>query len=268
MPALAETPYRAIPWSVLAGPGAFALTLLALSLAVAGATVSGVDAAAVGVLVGVPTLAIAATVVVVRAFRLNELVGRALFSEPAQAEATIAQVLDCAERSHRDGPAALADQRVGSVDPLLAIGVHLIIAGAEPTLIRAVLERRLDEITRRQVLRHRALNLLARVGPIAAVPVLAVAAAGLWSMRDGLWPWWSPLLAGGAATLALPVLVFAGPIGAYSARRVAARALTCTLVIEGVMAIRSAAHPRSIEARLRSLMPPAKSQATATAAAA
>lgn len=266
MPALAETSRLPIAWSALAGPGLFALGLLGLSLVVAGATVSGVDAAAVGLILGVPCLAIAGALVAVRAFHLHERIARRLFTEPNDAADTIGAVVKCAERSRRDGAASLADVRAGSVDPLLAIGMHLVIAGAEPNLIRAVLERRLDEITRREALRHRVLRVLGRVGPIAGAPALAVAAAALWSMRDGLWPWWSPLLAGVGATLALPLLAFAAPIGSRSARRVAVRALTGTLVIEGVMAIRSGAHPRDVEARLHALLPQTRPLAAAAAA--
>lgn len=256
-----------IAWSVLAAPAAMALTLVALSLLVAGATVGGVDAAEVALFLAIPCVSIAGAALAVRWTGLDRVASRALFPRPADPAPIIEVISSAAARAQFSGRLGLVDFRRGDPDPLLAIGLHLVVIGAEPRLIRVVLERRLDELIRRRWRWVKSLEVLARSGPIAGMAMLFIAAVVWAGGRDGVAGGWTWGLGAVAWMLSLALLAMVGPRRGEASRTIAGLALSGTLVIEGVLAISRGDSAEVIEARLRTFLPGAGAPAVSTAAA-
>ncbi len=250
------------------GSAALSLGLFLFALAVSFAAVGGVDVAGVGVIVGVPVLAIAAAVGVVRLCGLDALAARLLFTSQPLPTRTIQSVVSCAQQAHSAGVLSLAELLPRQADRLLADGLRLVLAGADVRLIRSALEHKLDRSIARHARWLHALALAARFGPVVGVPVICAAALALLERSGDPAEWPLGLVVGVVvATLLLPAIAMAGPARDGVWRRVAARALAGTIVIEGVVAICAREHPRSIEGRLLSLLPP-QTLAQATPAAA
>lgn len=252
----------------LVAPAGVSLGLFALAVIVSIAAVGGVDVAALAVMVGVPMLAVAAAVVAVRVCGLDALATRLAFASAWDPGRTIRAVVACAERAHADGPACLVEAIGRQPDRLLSDGLRLVLAGAEARLIREVLEHRLDRALARHARWQHTLAIITRYGPIGAVPVIAAVALGVLGRAGEPGPWPGLVVAGGCMALVmLPVLVLVGPAEHEVSRRIAARALAGTLIIEGVAAIRLGEHPRSIENRLLSLLPQGSASLATPAAA-
>lgn len=260
---------RATPvaWTVFAAPAAMALTLVALSVLVAGATVGGVDAAEVGLILAVPCVSIAGAAAAARWTGLDRVASRALFPRPADPGSIIETIAAAAARAQSSGRLSLVDFRRGDPDPLLGIGLHLVVIGAEPRLIRAVLERRLDEVTRRRWRWEKFLEAAGRFGPPAGMVLLLVAAAAWARARDGFESGWTWGLGAAAWALAMALLATVGPRRGEACRTVARLALSGTLVIEGVLAVSRGLSPEAVVAHLRTFLPPPGDSAAASAAA-
>jgi chemotaxis protein MotA len=244
------------------------LGLFLLAVGLSFAAVGGVDVAGVAVMVGLPALAIATAVGVVRLCGLDELVGRLLFTSHPPPSGTIQSVVSCAQQAHSTGVLSLAEVLPRQTDRLLADGLRLVLAGADVRLIRSALEHKLDRSIARHARWLHALAVTARFGPVVGVPMICAAALALLERGGDPTEWSLALVAGVVlATLLLPAIVMAGPARDEVWRRVAARALAGTIVIEGVAAICAREHPRSIEGRLLGLLPP-QNPAQATPAAA
>ncbi len=254
--------------AALAAPAGVSLGLFTLAVIVSIGAVGGVDVAALAVVVGVPTLAVAAAVVVVRVCGLDALAARLVFASAWDPARTIRSVVACAARAHADGPACLVEAVGRQADGLLSDGLRLVVAGADARLIRDVLEKRLDRAVAAHARWQHALAAIARYGPIVAIPVIAAVGLAMVGRADEPQTWPGLVVAGGSAALMmLPLLVLVGPAEHEVSRRIAARVLAGTLVVEGVVAIRSGEHSASIENRLLAMLPPA-SAAMATPAAA
>ncbi len=250
------------------GPAVLSLGLFLFAVGVSVAAVGGVDVAGVGVMVGLPVLAIATAVVVVRLCGLDALVTRLLFASQPLPTRTIQAVVACAQQAHSAGVLSLTEVLPRQVDRLLADGLRLVLAGADVRLVRSALEHKLDRSIARHARWLHALALTARFGPILGVPMICAAALALLERGGDPTEWPLALVVGVVvATLLLPAIVLAGPARDEVWRRVAARALAGTIVIEGVAAICAREHPRSIEGRLLGLLPP-QTPAQATPAAA
>ncbi len=233
------------------GSAALALGLLFVAVGVALARTNGVDVASLAVVVTVPLLAAGAAIALARACRLD----RWLTVPEADPLGAMDRVLDCARRCRADGPASLSASLSGP-DRLMADGLRLLIAGAEPGLIRNVMDRRLDAALARLSRRQVFLSVAARVGPLVAIPLLAAAAvAMIVSGADALR---APAAAalGACTLLVLPFAALAGPARRAGGRLVAARALAGLVVIEGVLAIRRGEDPGLAQRRLSLLLPP------------
>jgi chemotaxis protein MotA len=228
------------------------------------AVVSGGD---VGVFLNAPSLmitfggTIAATLI---HFKISHVTGvvkviKNAFSDPKLDSAQlIATMVRVAERARKEGLLALENDLNEIGDSFLGRGMQLVIDGADPELVREVLETEIVYVAERHALGKSIIEAMASYAPsFGMLGTLIGLVKMLHQLND-------PSMIGPGMAIALLTTLYgalfaylflnpmAGKLGVRSAEEV----LRKELIVEGILAVQSGHNPRMIEEKLKSFLAP------------
>lgn len=188
---------------------------------------------------------------------------------PADASATVAQIVQLADRARREGLLALEDQADGVADPFLRRGLQMVIDGADAEVVRDTLETDVAAMRARHQVGARFVTTIGVFAPtfgiIGAVVGLIATLSSLadpQKLGEGI----------AAAFIATFWGVFAAnglflPIGRKLTRMSEEEAAHREMIIEGVLSIQAGASPRVVGELLWSFVPPTARVVSTTEAA-
>jgi chemotaxis protein MotA len=191
---------------------------------------------------------------------INSLKGLkiAFLSKKVDSGAVVPTIVTLADKARREGLLALEDAMKQVDDPFLKRGLELAIDGTDPEELREILEGEIDA-TRKDY--NAKAKLWADMGGYAPTIGIIGTVFGLVLVLENLD---KPEELGhkiAAAFIATLWGVFAAnvwflPWGSKIKRVSELEVARMELVLEGIMAIQAGSNPRTIERRLRSLLPP------------
>jgi chemotaxis protein MotA len=206
-----------------------------------------------------------------RAGLTKALVGmsrKALFAPKLDCPALIDQLVSFAEIARRDGILSLESAVKELKDPFLIQGIRLAVDGTDPKKIEGILNEEVENLSSRQETVKAMLDNLGRYGPaLGLIGTLIGLIIMLQNMDD-------PARVGPGMAVALITTVcgamisnmITGPLGERMSRRSGEEVLYRTIVIKGVMSIRSGDNPNVVQQNLSTFLPPARRKALAEAA--
>lgn len=172
----------------------------------------------------------------------------------------IRKLVGFAERARREGLLSLEAEIGREKDPFLQKGIRLVIDGADPELVREILETEIHYLRERHLQNS---SVLLSMGGFAPTMGVIGTVAGLVFMLMDLSDQESMgrrISSAFIATLygvSFANLIFL-PIGNKLKRRSEAEALRRSLVVEGILAVQQGDNPRIVEEKLKAFLPPAQ----------
>ena len=174
----------------------------------------------------------------------------------------IATLVKLAEKARKEGLLALEAEVKGIDDPFLKRGLQMSIDGTDPEDLRAIME---GEIAAKKAEDKVAAKFFNSMGGYAPTIGIIGTVVGLIHVLENLSKPDSlgPLIAGAfVATLwgVLSANVFWLPMGAKITRTSDLQAAQMELLVEGIAEIQAGTSPRTVRAKLSSLVPPSEQQ--------
>lgn len=187
-----------------------------------------------------------------------KVLGRAFQRDERKAEEVVAACVRFAEKARISGILILEDDAKKIKDPLLKLGLELIIDGTDPTLAKEILETQVFSLIERHRMGRNVFESMALYAPaFGMIGTLIGLVQMLLNLRD-------PSKIGPGLAVAI-ITTFYGAILAYLVLYPLARKLEIksreevmikNLMVEGVLAIQSGNNPRLIARKLKSYLPP------------
>jgi chemotaxis protein MotA len=191
--------------------------------------------------------------------RLPRLVAKTLRPDVPDPAALIRQIVEMAQVSRRDGLLAL-DPRLGEInDPFLRLGVQMAIDGTRPEVVEEVLRGEIEAMG----MRHReGRALFEQMGRFAPAFGLIGTLLGLVIMLGNMA---DPSTIGSGMAVALVTTLYGAvlangallPMAEKLAHLSRQERLVREIAVRGILAMQSGEHPRIIEQKLSSFLPPA-----------
>lgn len=191
-------------------------------------------------------------------FNVAKVLGRAFQRDERKAEEVVAACVRFAEKARVSGILILEDDAKKIKDPLLKLGLELIIDGTDPTLAKDILETQVISLIERHRMGRNVFESMALYAPaFGMIGTLIGLVQMLLNLRD-------PSKIGPGLAVAI-ITTFYGAILAYLVLYPLARklemksreeAMIKNLMVEGVLAIQSGNNPRLIARKLKSYLPP------------
>ena len=192
-----------------------------------------------------------------RVMRLGGVLKQVLFARPRAPQTLIREMVQYAEIARRDGILALENHTERMEDEFVKRGIRMAVDGAEPEVIREVLESELDTLADRHKQGKQLFENLARYAPgFGMIGTLIGLVIMLNHMDD-------PARIGPGMAVAL-LTTFYGAVAAYAvfgpmADKLGARSreelLLKEIIIRGVLSIQSGDNPRVVEQKLNAFLP-------------
>ena len=197
-------------------------------------------------------------------FRLNQIMGipdilrKAFTSKEQDVPATIAMLVQFAERARRDGLLVLEDEAGKVDDEFLKRGIRLAVDGTDPELVREILSTEIHFLQSRHKVGE---SIFTTMGGFAPTLGIIGTVMGLIHMLRNLSDpakMGEHIASAFIATLygvSLANLVFL-PIGNKLKARSAEEVLVREVMIEGILAIQAGDNPRIVEDKLKAFLAP------------
>ncbi|MGI6129616.1 MAG: motility protein A [bacterium] len=175
-----------------------------------------------------------------------------------QPEDVIAQLVYFTEKARREGILALEEEADILDDEFIKKGLHLVVDGSDPALVRNILETELAFVEERHKVSQGLFITMANLAPAFGMLGTII---GLIAMLRNLD---DPSSIGPAMALAL-ITTFYGslianliciPIAGKLSIRSGEEILLKELVIEGVLSLQAGENPRLVEEKLKAFLPP------------
>jgi chemotaxis protein MotA len=197
-------------------------------------------------------------------FRLNQIMGipdilrKAFTSKEIDVRATIAMLVQMAERARRDGLLTLEADAEKAGDEFLERGIRLAVDGTDPEMIREILSTEIHFLQSRHKVGE---SIFTTMGGFAPTLGIIGTVMGLIHMLTNLSDpgKMGPLIAGAFIATLYGVssanLVFL-PIGNKLKARSAEEVLVREIIIEGILAVQAGDNPRIVEDKLMAFVAP------------
>jgi chemotaxis protein MotA len=185
-----------------------------------------------------------------------KVAARAFIDKVDQPYTLIQKIVELAEKSRRDSLLSL--ENVPIDDVFLKKGIQLCVDGTEPEVLRETLRAEIDGIIARHKLGQQVLRGLADSGPaFGMIGTLVGLVQMLMAMSD-------PSSIGPAMAVAILTTLYGSmlanmfciPLADKLAQRTSLETQNKEIVIQGIMGILAANHPRVVETRLVSYLAP------------
>src|SRR3954451_13388271 len=175
-----------------------------------------------------------------------------------------------AERARREGLLALGEEVAGLDDHITRKGLHLVVDGTDPELVREILENEIDGMMGRH---HAAVSPFEKAGGFAPTMGIIGTVMGLSPVLDNLGApaTLGPAISGafiatlyGVGSANVIFLPTANKLKSMSAEEIELRSMT----LEGILSIQAGDNPRVVADKLLSFIPPGERVPEADSAAA
>ena len=192
-----------------------------------------------------------------RVLRFASVIKQVFSNAKQSPETLIREMVRYAEIARRDGILALDNLTDRMNDPFIIRGVRMAVDGAEPQLIREILDAELDSLAERHRQGKQLLDNLAKYTPAFGMIGTLIGLVIMLNHMD------DPARIGPGMAVAL-LTTFYGAVAAYAvfgpmADKLAIRSreeiLMKEIIIRGVMAIQSGDNPRIVEQKLNTFLP-------------
>ena len=175
-------------------------------------------------------------------------------------EATIAQLVKCAEMARKDGILALESVVAQVQDEFLAQGLRLAIDGTDPEVIQKILSNKIETMEARHNKGKMFWEVAGRYAPGFG---MCGTLLGMISMLQNLS---DPKKIGGGMSVAMVATLYGAlganffflPIADKLSNLHKDEALARQIVIEGIVSIQAGDNPRIVEDKLKTFLPPKK----------
>lgn len=236
-----------------------ALSMMAASVALGGGNITSFwDTASVLMVLGGTLGATMMCYPLKTVLKMPRVMLKSLFNTPPDPAELIRQLVGLAEIARRDGMLAL-EKRLGQIrHPFIKLGIELAIDGTRPEMLEEVLRTEIETMT----LRHKeGKGLIDQVGKYAPAFGMIGTLLGLIMMLGNLS---DPASIGSGMAVALVttlygILLSNGsflPMSEKLAFLSRQEIMACEIVLRGIVAIQSGEHPRLIEQKLNTFLPP------------
>ena len=171
----------------------------------------------------------------------------------------IAQIINLANLSRKEGILALEEAANGIEDDFLKKGINLVVDGTDPELVRAILETDLDCMEGR----HKTfIGFWSKWGEMGPAWGMIGTLVGLVNMLKNLEDASTigPNMAVALLTTLYGSLIanwLTGPVGTKLGVNHSIEVMTKSITVEGLLSIQAGENPRVIEEKLKSFLPPA-----------
>lgn len=216
------------------------------------------------VFVNVPSLLIVVVgsfMVVMMKFGLGQFLGafkvaiKAFIFKLESPQELIAKAIELASAARKSGLLALESMEI--TNEFLNKGVQFLVDGIEPSVVRATLQKEMNQTVERHDIGQQIFKALADVGPAMGMIGTLIGLVQMLSAMD------DPKSIGPAMAVALLTTlygamlatIFAGPIADKLALRSKEEKLSKSLLIDAVMGIQAGQNPRIIEEMLKTYLP-------------
>ncbi|MEX0876221.1 MAG: motility protein A [Phycisphaerales bacterium] len=193
-----------------------------------------------------------------RILKVHTVILKSFFSEKADVEGVIRDLVKFAEIARREGILSLENHIGDMKEEFVVRGIKMAVDGTDPELIRVIMETELEGIMDRHIAGKMMLDQLAKYAPaFGMIGTLMGLIFMLGSMDD-------PSKIGPSMAVALITTlygamianIFAGPLADKLYNNDQEEVLLKTVIIAGVMAIQSGDNPRVVESKLLTYLPP------------
>lgn len=207
-----------------------------------------------------------------RVLKIHAVFLKTIFFKLPAPTALIKDMVKYAEIARREGILSLEGQiaEMEKIEPFLARGMKMAVDGADPELIKGIMETEAGGAADRHAGGKKIIDTLGKYAPAyGMIGTLLGLILMLQNMSD-------PSTIGGGMAVALVTTLYGaiisnvitGPVGDKLAARDGEEFLVRAMIIEGVMSIQSGDNPRVVESKLLTFLAPAERAAWEKAAAA
>jgi chemotaxis protein MotA len=243
---------------------------VAMALVLGGGPDAYLDPVSLLIVVGGGAAATLTSVPLARFFAAHKVCRKAVVHSSIDPVEQVQRLVALAEIARRDGILAL-ESRIDEIDdPFLVRGIEMAVDGTDPQVVRAILQKELENLLERHSEGRAVFESLGKYAPaFGMIGTLIGLVAMLSNMEDP-----SAMGAGMAAALlttlygALIANVVFLPLADKLSMRSTEEVLVRTMTIEGVTAIQAGENPRNVQSKLMTFLPPSHRTAPALARAA
>jgi len=215
------------------------------------------DIGSVLIVIGGSFAALLVSLPLYRVLQSMKVVKKVLFSQRADPEKLIKDLVGYAEIARRDGILSLENKTGEMDDAFIVRGIQMAVDGTDPEMIEQIMTSELSALIERHKVGKKIFDLLTKYAPaFGMIGTLIGLIIMLQHMDD-------PSKIGGGMAVALLTTLYGavagnlifGPIADKLGTRSQEEILMKEIVIRGVMAIQSGDNPRIVEQKLRTYLP-------------